>query len=59
MRNELVERLNAVEGITLQAGRERPNFPVQVLADSIGLKGVTECLGWFVTQLDQEDAEPQ
>jgi hypothetical protein len=58
MLDELVARLNAVEGIALQAGRERPNFPLQVLADPAGLEGVTDVLAWFVARLEPEGAEP-
>jgi hypothetical protein len=49
---QLIEKLNAIDGIELSVDRERPNFPLEVLSDPAQVQAITDVLAWFVQKLD-------
>jgi hypothetical protein len=49
---QLIEKLNAIDGISLSVDRARPNFPLEVLSDPARVQAITDVLAWFVQKLD-------
>ena len=52
-RLELMQRLNAIEGITIpdDAISRRPSFPLSVLTNPTALSQFIDVLNWYVTEV--------